>query len=555
MIRALVVAGVATNLIAAAVTSTAPEWSLVGPQPAARWFALASGLAVVVAAAVYAAERRGDRAALLLGAAAALWPLAEWASPAAPAVVFTIGLGAGTSAPAVLAHALMHLQPQRDRLRIARTAAIAAGYAGLVALAGVAAALVADPRAAGCSDCPENLLLITAEAGTASFFERWGTWLGVAGVGAAALIGVARLVRGTPAARRAAAPLVLPGAVFLAVVVAAGIHDEIRGWDAADEQLRLAEAGALLALAGGVAWRRLSRRRLRGRVAALVLEIARVSPRRALREMLADELGDPGLELLYAYEDGWIDADGTRRALTGSREVTSLVQEGEVVAVLVHAPGVLDDPRLVDELGRAARLAIDHERLQAQQRAQFERLRAARTEIVAAADGERRRLERDLHDGAQQALASLAMAIGLERSGATEAEAERLATAQDLVRSALDRVRTIAHATYPAALDDAGLAAALEVLAEWRPNVEVAALPEVAPELETGVYFIVAALTGADAGDAVVELRQVDDRLVIDVSRAADAGLGDAEDRAGALGGAVSVADEGRRVRVELACA
>ncbi|MBA3429537.1 MAG: hypothetical protein H0U07_13345 [Actinobacteria bacterium] len=134
--------------------------------------------------------------------------------------------------------------------------------------------------------------------------------------------------------------------------------------------------------------------------------------------------------------------------------------------------------------------------------------------------------------------------------------------AQDRVRAALDGVRAIAHATYPPALDEAGLAAALDVLSEWRPHVEFGPIPttRLPPELETGVYFIVAALTDSAAGDALVEawLEDGDARIIVDVSRAAGGTLGDVEDRVGALGGSVTVDEttKGRtRVRVELTCA
>jgi signal transduction histidine kinase len=241
--------------------------------------------------------------------------------------------------------------------------------------------------------------------------------------------------------------------------------------------------------------------------------------------------------------------------------VTTLVQQGEVAAAIVHRPALLDDPGLVDELGRAARLAIDHERLQAHQRAQLRRLQAARAAIVAAGDAERRRLERDLHDGAQQALAGLAMEIGLARGSYSGERADELGLAQDRVRSALDGVRAMAHATYPAALDEAGLAAALDVLSDWRPNLELGTLPHgrLDPELEANTYFIVAALTHASA-DAVVDVdvRRDDTALVIDVRTPVGADLDAVQDRVGAVGGRLAVdagADGAMRVRVDLPCA
>jgi hypothetical protein len=127
------------------------------------------------------------------------------------------------------------------------------------------------------------------------------------------------------------------------------------------------------------------------------------------------------------------------------------------------------------------------------------------------------------------------------------------------VRTALDRVRTIAHSLYPAALGDAGLAAALDVLAEWRPNVELGELPErrFDPTLEAGAYFIVAALTQSPAAAAVSTSASAG-KLVLEVRTAQPGDLVDVEDRVGALGGrlAVRATPEGDTlVRADLACA
>jgi signal transduction histidine kinase len=333
--------------------------------------------------------------------------------------------------------------------------------------------------------------------------------------------------------------------------------------DGVDEALRLTQALALMSVTLGVAWQRFAARRIRHRLAGLVVDLAGAGPPGELGGLMATALHDPTLELFFAFEGRWVDAAGTARELPAGAErgQTSLVQDGEVVATVVHRPGLLDDARLVAELGRAARLAIDHERFQAHQRAQLARLRATRTATVAAGDAERRRLERDLHDGAQQALAALAMAIGLARGGRSDEHAERLASSQNHIREALGRVRAIAHAAYPAALDDAGLVAALDVLGDWRPHVEVGGVPEVRldPELETSVYFIVAALTRRiESAGVDVNLDREREEVIIDVRTAEGVDLDEVEDRVGALGGRLIVDEAsggGMAVRVELACA
>jgi len=126
--------------------------------------------------------------------------------------------------------------------------------------------------------------------------------------------------------------------------------------------------------------------------------------------------------------------------------VTPLVSGGRSVALLAHRPGLLDDPGLVEQIAAAARLALDNERLQAQVRAQLEDLRASRARIVERGDAERRRLERDLHDGAQQRLVSLALSLRLARLGGdADPDVAALEQAEAEVRQALEELRGLAR--------------------------------------------------------------------------------------------------------------
>ncbi|HEX6020459.1 MAG TPA: histidine kinase [Solirubrobacter sp.] len=554
----------AVAAVSVAVARHGPEWALAGTSGWRLIVEITAGIALAVAGAVVLSRGPDRTSGALLCAAAAAWMITGWDYPGAPgAVVFTLGIVLGKTAPALLAHAL--LVHGRGRLgTVVERVAVGAAYAGLTAAAGLGAALFADPRASGCSSCPANLVGLADAPAAEAWFERWGTWVGTAALAVIALLVVRRTWHSSAAARRTIAPVLVPGVTYLALVVIHQVHDLRRGWegtDRLDDALHIAEAIALLGVAAGIGWQRLAAWRIRGRLARLVVQMAGAVRPGGLRELMASALEDPTLELAYAFEDGWIDTAGRRRPppAAGDRGQTALVQDGEVIAVLFHRPGLLDDPRLVEELGSAARLAIDHERLQAQQRAQLDRLRSARAAIVAAADAERRRLERDLHDGAQQALAGLAMAIGVARG--VNANSGQLAAAQAAVRAALDAVRVMAHATYPAALDEAGLGAALEVLSEWRPHVELATIPDEErfdPSLEAGVYFIIAALTRPTAASVVVDIDRNDDRLIVAVRTAAAGDLTEVRDRVGALGGEIAVdeAPSGETlVRVELACA
>jgi signal transduction histidine kinase len=338
--------------------------------------------------------------------------------------------------------------------------------------------------------------------------------------------------------------------------------------DPVDRRLWLLQALAIWLVAFGVLWQRIDARRIRAALTRVVVELANSPRPGGLRDTLANTLGDPDLELLHADGDGWIDGNGRGRrraqnAEAGRRStVTELVRDGAVVAALVHRPGLLDDTRLVRELDRSARLALEHDRLHAQLHAQLARLRASRGQIVALADSERRRLERDLHDGAQQTLASLAMALGLAGADTTDPQrAERLGRAQGAVRAALANVRARAHAISPAALTDGGLAAALDVLAEWAPELEITRLPaeRFDPAVESAAYFAVASLERAVAGPIVVDASLERGTLILEVRTAETPGsLIDVEDRVGALDGRLDVEqlpDGSTVVRVALPCA
>ena len=244
--------------------------------------------------------------------------------------------------------------------------------------------------------------------------------------------------------------------------------------------------------------------------------------------------------------------------------MTELVRGGRPVALLVHRPGLLDDPGLVEEIVATARLALDNERLQAQVRAQLQDLRTSRARIVERGDAERRRLERDLHDGAQQRLVSLALSLRLARLGGdADPDVAALEEAEAEVRQALEELRGLARGLYPAALTEEGLGAALEALAEQAAGpLVLGRLPQerLEPNVEAAAYFVVAeTLKRGRSRRASVDASRADGRLVVEVEtdEQPPAELTDLEDRVGALDGRllVQVAPEGRtRIRVELPC-
>jgi signal transduction histidine kinase len=233
--------------------------------------------------------------------------------------------------------------------------------------------------------------------------------------------------------------------------------------------------------------------------------------------------------------------------------------------VLAHAPGLLEDEQLVDEVTAAARLALENERLRAEVRARLAELSASRARIVAAADAERKRLERDLHDGSQQRLVALALSLRLLRSRlpADPDVAALLDEAEAELERGISELRNLAHGIFPAVLGDAGLAVAVRALAEEGDvPIRIASLPErrFAPAVETAAYTVVAEAARTAAGSVAVRGSQRDGVLVIEVETSGDLQATTAvalEDRLGALDGYLGLRhDQGGRltIRAEIPC-
>jgi signal transduction histidine kinase len=555
---ALLAVGAAT----VAIVRGEPDLSLAGDSGTALAAELAAA-ALVIAAAV-ATWRAGAMFSALLTAAALTWLAAEWNTPGAgPA--FTAGLVLYAAWPPLLAAAALRGLDGRPFDRPAAVL-LAVSFATGLGLLGLASAALFDPAAQGCAQCPANLLLVTDAPSLGHALGQVGLALTATWTAAFALLAAAWLARASPARRRMAAPVLVPAVAAVALFGADALHGLERGFlsnDPTDRALRLAEAGALALVAAGVALARWRSRRTRAKLARLVLDIGTVPAPGKLRGRLAESLGDPSLQLLYRLEGGeWIDAEGRETALpvAGGREVTRVRAGGEEVLSIVHRPGLLDDPALVSELVTTASLALQHERLHASRRARLEQLRASRARIVAAADAERRALERDLHDGAQQRLVAVALATRLARhriAADDPALDAGLAAAEAGVRAAAVELRDVAHGLFPTVLADEGLRAALEELSEQTPRLVPRALPagRFPDDVESAAYFAtVESLRLAEREvtvDAVAENGRL--QLVIAAGTALDAAITQIGDRVGAVGGTVAVRDG--ELRLEMPCA
>lgn len=315
-----------------------------------------------------------------------------------------------------------------------------------------------------------------------------------------------------------------------------------------------------LALLAGLLRARLAR----VHVGELVVHLERASPGE-LRDELARALRDPTLEVAFWLpEKGeFVDADGRTFEVPDDgpkRAVTRLEQEGEPLAVLVHDPTLQQEPKLVEGVAAAARLALQNARLHAEVSAQLAKVQESRSRIVAAADEERRRIERDIHDGAQQRLVALALELrsAQRRLGEVDPELDALlASAAEELRVAVDELRELAQGIHPGILVQGGLAAALEALAGRSPiPVAVEATNErFRPDVEGTAYFVASeALTNvvkhAGATKASIRAARRGDTLVIEVE---DDGAGGAaaRDGSGLRGLADRVEARGGRLRIE----
>jgi signal transduction histidine kinase len=388
--------------------------------------------------------------------------------------------------------------------------------------------------------------------------------------------------RGSAAARRALLPLLVVGVLgALTGIVEAGAElwsPSLAARDGWFLWLRMVLMLLVpLAFLEGLLRTRLSR----AAVGDLVIELgAEPMHREDLVRALARRMGDPSLEIAYVVSDGrgYVDASGFPRELPGEgsgRAVAVLESEGRSIAALVHDETLAHDPEIVEAVAAAARLAIANERLRAELRAQLEEVRASRARIVDAGDAERRKVQRDLHDGAQQRLVTLSLELGLIRNRLDEGTDPEIAAQLESIgqelREAIDELRELARGIHPSILTDSGLAAALESLAQRSAlpvsldNRCTGRLPE---RVEVTAYFVVAeALTNvakyAQASRVVVRLESRDGMVRVEVdddgNGGADPGSGSGlsglQDRVAAIGGQLWVESppgEGTQVWAEI---
>jgi signal transduction histidine kinase len=489
-----------------------------------------------VGCGVYASSRRPDNPlGRLMVVVGLVWLLSRALLAVDSAWLFTVGVWLGDAWAVALVAFLLAFP--NGRLRGRSDATILSLFI-VVAVPLELAWLLVWP-----GDGPGNALAVWPDADLAGHVDTVQRSLSIV----AALLLAASLLRrwhrSSAPMRRASTPI-LAGAAgvllssSLTLFVKLGIDVDPLVW-----AVLIAYIAIPIAVLGVIVRARIAR----GAVADLVVELGNLPAPDRLRDSLAHALGDPALAVAYWSPAGgsFVGRDGApfvAPAEDSGLALTVLERDGAPLAAIVHDAALLDDPALVTSVASAVRLAVENERLTAAVEAQLDEVRASRARIVSAADEERKRVERDLHDGAQQRLVSLSLALRMVRTrlGPDVDPSIRLSLEQasEEAKAALGELRELARGIHPQILTEAGLGPAVESLADRSPvevSVEIDPDRRFSPAVEGTAYFVVSeALANiakyAHASHATVRARYALERLTVEVI---DDGVGGAGTESG----------------------
>jgi signal transduction histidine kinase len=386
----------------------------------------------------------------------------------------------------------------------------------------------------------ENAFLISADPSLANTIDRFeSACSGTVGL-ALAIVGISRWLRAAPPLRRLLLPT-LAGAVTALVLIIQVYYALLTGEfiRSSQEVTSVLLVSVPLAFLFGILHQQLAR----AGMADLVVALHRAPESRRLGDALAKALGDPSLVLAYWLPrfDAYVDAGGEPVTLPedgSGRAVTYVEHDGQHVAALLHDAALAHQPDLLEAVSAAASVALEQERLKAELGARVVELQASRERIVAASDAERRRLERNLHDGAQQRLVAIALQLRLLQGQVGDPSSEQLVAAvSDQLALSLGELRELARGLHPAVLEH-GLAAALDSLAARSTVVTTVSYepPDRLPEpVELAAYFVASeALANvskyAQATSVTMRVWRAGQVASIEV---ADDGVGGADDAAG----------------------
>jgi signal transduction histidine kinase len=416
-------------------------------------------------------------------------------------LIFTIGSLGEVLIYALLIHLLLSFPSGRLDTRLDRVLVAMAYFNATVVQ--LAAFVLIDPQQ-GCPHCPANPLLIDDADAVGGVISAAQLDIAIAVLGAVVAILYRRWRDSSHSQRRSFAPVLAVGGLTFVLLMAALIVEQADLPSNVEDALTLALFGVLaclpFAFLTGLLRFRFSQAEA---VSALVARLGSGVGRGSLREAVAEALGDPAVELAY-----WVPRRGAYVGSAGrpmqidppphGKLATVIEHEGRRVGAIVHDAELAQERDLVQAVGATAALTLENERLAAELRARVDELRASRARIVTAGYAERQRLERDLHDGAQQRLMALGINLRLARdlvASDTEEAAALLDASLEELNQATRELRELARGIHPAVLTDRGLEAALNGLAGRSPvPVDVVETPaeRLPSPVESAVYFVVA---------------------------------------------------------------
>lgn len=520
---------------------------------------IAAGLAFVACGVVASRDRPHDLTGTLLVAAGLLWLLGALRRSGEP-VAFTIGVVATNLFMPLLLQVLLGFPTGRLTKRWERWVV---GSTWFVATVGVIAEwLFLDPRQMPSAhpSTSTNLLLIHHDPRLAETIQLVVGACALSVITLSVVVVAVRVHRESPAYRAGFAPLGIAGAiagivtiVVLSVAVSPG--GSPHAWVL---NLRYPTAALFpLAVAIGLVRYRLTR----AAVTDAMVEIGEASLDEGFVEALRRAVRDPNLELWTRRGDDWVDADGEVRSLPRDRPertFTILERDGAAVAALVYDATLDTQPELLATLRAATVLALDHDRLQRELREQLAEVQRSRERIVTAGDVQRRRLERHLHDGAQQRLVAASLLLRRAQRCDDDIRMRRLLSdcAAELDAS-LTELRRVARGVYPPVLAERGLTVALNSMAERAPipvRVDDHLPGRPADRIALAAYLIASesvtnAAKHAGASGVVIDLDVAGGNLRMSVrddggggaTMVPGGGLDGLLDRAAALGGTLTV--------------
>jgi signal transduction histidine kinase len=494
-------------------------------------------------------------------------------------LLYTIGSLGEVLIFAVLVHLMLSFPTGRLEGRLDRVL-VAASYFNVTVIH-MAGFVFTDPAKAGCARCPDNPLLIQSSQ-VGSVLSAAEVDIAIALLGAVVAVLSRRWRTSTAGQQRAYAPVLLGGSLTFALLMTQLIVQQAGLSSSVSDALTLALFASIACLPAAFL---LGLLRFRfGQAEAIGVLVGRLGGgggRGSLSDALAEALRDPTLVLAYwvPSQDGYVDGSGVPMRVEpppDGKVATIVEHEGRRVGAVVHDAALADEPEHVRAVAAAAALTLENERLDAELRANLDQLRASRARIVTAGDVQRRRLERDLHDGAQQRLLALGINLRLARDRIRtdpQEATELLDSSLDELNQATRELRELARGIHPAVLTERGLDAALNGLADRSPvAVELIETPQarLPSPVESAVYFVVAeALTNvaryADARTATVSVQRSNGHVDVAVS---DDGVGGADpdqgsglrglsDRVAALDGRLDLTSadgQGTTVRATIPC-